>query len=1001
MASLTPDFIQQRIDRFGKLYLVDDLIRQRGKDEKQYPILGYPVSDNNASEYEYFNGKQLDLMVDEACRVLVRNGFKNEGKTIALYSPSDLSFIITFFALFRLGYKVLTISIRLGSPACINLLDNCRCNIILHGNTPRIKSTISEVASQRPHVVLSQMLTREDFDKPNAPPQTQFQREIKDLEAEHTSVALTMHSSGSTGLPKPLHLSHRSVLNTLIAGTEWHSFNPLPWYHLHGLITSIQAMYHRKTAHLFGTTIPLTTENLVSALRAIRPEICHMVPYALKLIAEKQEGIELLKACERVTGAGARTPDELGDRLIQEGVKFAVVFGLTEVGHMGDSVRRPPGDDAWNYIRPYPHVVPHMFFKKLDENNFESVYLKSHPALMTTNSDDPPGSFHSKDIFTPHPTIPGAWKYVARDDDRITLLSGEKILPLTIEDIIRKNPLLRDALMVGNDRLQPGLLVFRAELSRHLSDYELVKAIWPDIQAANAIADEFAITTEDMVLPLGAEVEYPATDKKNIIRAAAYVTFEQQIESLYSRLDCRFDLSNGAPVNSKTGIPGLEEYLLRALQEQVGLTMPDTRADFFASGVDSLRAAQIRRLLQRSLDLRDHPISTNLVYDAGNIQGLARRLQSMLTGEPLPSENTTESKIAEIEAIVLTGATGGLGAHILAQLLVNPEVKHIYALVRGESPLKRVLDCLRLHGLASVVAEFLDKLEVVPASDLSQPLLGLSSTTYEKLRQQTTGIVHAAWPVNFNLSLSSFIPHLQGTQNLLQLSLDVPFNTSARVLFASSISTAFQAPKSAKVAEAPAPSLSYAAPTGYAKSKLVGEKISEAAGRAGGDIAIARIGQITGDTVNGIWNDTEAVPLMIRSAVELGSLPTLDNKNGKCEWIPVAYYNIVSPNSFDWNEELIPALRESGMNFSEVPFEAWLKKLRTRGSELGAEAEVKLPAIKLADYFEQAQGSGSTTGGLEFETDIATRQSPNLRHCPDVIRDVVPKLVHRWLRSWT
>ncbi len=72
----TQEAPQEHINRFGKLYFIDDIIRQRGKDEEQVPILGYPITDGTTLEYEYFTGKQLDVMTDEACWVLLRGGFK-------------------------------------------------------------------------------------------------------------------------------------------------------------------------------------------------------------------------------------------------------------------------------------------------------------------------------------------------------------------------------------------------------------------------------------------------------------------------------------------------------------------------------------------------------------------------------------------------------------------------------------------------------------------------------------------------------------------------------------------------------------------------------------------------------------------------------------------------------------------------------------------------------------------------------------------------------------
>jgi thioester reductase-like protein len=65
--------------------------------------------------------------------------------------------------------------------------------------------------------------------------------------------------------------------------------------------------------------------------------------------------------------------------------------------------------------------------------------------------------------------------------------------------------------------------------------------------------------------------------------------------------------------------------------------------------------------------------------------------------------------------------------------------------------------------------------------------------------------------------------------------------------------------------------------TGYARSKLVSERILEAAiASAGARAQIMRIGQVVGDTRHGLWNDSEAWPLVIRSALTLKTLPAFD-----------------------------------------------------------------------------------------------------------------------------
>ncbi len=328
MANISAEVVEERMRQFGKPLMIDDLIRERAKDEHQVPILGYPRYKDKAADYELFTGRELDRMVDEACWVLMKAGLEmNSHKTVGLFAPSDLSFVVALFALSRLGCRALTVSIRLSELACLNLMERTECDTLIVGSTVRIAATIDGLKKARSDLNFIPMLTRAEFDKPGSPSEP-FVRPIPDREAEHAQVALFGHSSGSTGLPKPLALSHRSVLNNIYFGTGCKAFNALPWYHLHGVFTSFQAIYMRKTAHLYNADLPLTTEHLVAALKEIQPEICHTVPYVLKLMAESQDGVEVLKRCKFVTAAGARTPDELGDRVVQQGVNFGVILGL-------------------------------------------------------------------------------------------------------------------------------------------------------------------------------------------------------------------------------------------------------------------------------------------------------------------------------------------------------------------------------------------------------------------------------------------------------------------------------------------------------------------------------------------------------------------------------------------------------------------------------------------------------------------------------------------------
>ncbi|KAI4098391.1 MAG: hypothetical protein LQ339_006446 [Xanthoria mediterranea] len=1045
MAHLSHERVQQLYQEFGELKVLDDIIRHRAADHPPLPILGYPRFKHSVVDYELFTGKQLDLFVDATVKYFIRSGLEPNGrKTIALLAPSNLTFIVSFFALSRLGYTILSLSLRITPAAILNLLQRTNCTTIVYDQLPPVQAALQEINQKLPMVAVRIPL-RSDYDvmQHTLP---YFIREY-DREEENSRIALIIHSSGSTGLPKPIFLSHRALLCHPTQGSGLHNFNALPWYHLYGISTSLQAMWMRKTAYLYNVSLPLTADNLVAVVEKIRPEAVQVVPYVLGLIAEKEAGVQALKSCKLVTAAGARTPDELGDRLVKEGVNLGVVFGTTEAGLAGDTMRRAPGDDSWDYIRIYANIRQHMYMNPLGDGLFEFVYLKGHPALSTLElSDDPtPGSWHSKDVFTPHPTILDAWKYVTRLDDRVTLINGEKVLPLPIEGRLREDPLVREAAVVGIDRSIPGMLVFRAPGTDGLSEEAYLDAIWPSVAEANSRAEAFSQITRDMIKVLPSEITYPQTDKGSIIRAQIYKVFASKIEDLYTKSDIH---SEGGLT---LGLPAIEEWIMTSFRETIGITLPSTEADFFSSGVDSLKAIQMRRLIQKTLDLQGATLSPNVVYEKANPRELARYLFALRHGNDIPQEEDDSTLAQQLiqkysvfephtylngldygvngdvvkrwgNAAFLTGTTGSIGAHTLAQLLPNPTITKIYCPVRGSNPLQRVFTALTTRHLS--VSEN-DQAKIFAfESDLARPDFSLSPAALALLKRECALIIHIAWPVNFNLPLKTFEPSLQSLQNLLTLSTSVKRPAPARFFFASSISVALNAPAGALVPETFLTDFTHVAPTGYARSKFVGEHVvARAVETASALASVLRIGQVVGDTAVGIWNEVEFLPMMIRSALVLGALPWLSDD---CSWLPVntlastildlititnphtpkpaaaPLYNLLNPHTFTW-PALLTSLRASGLRFHPVPFPDWLSLLQKSAANKADDRNN--PAVKLLPYFEtnyhRAEKLGGGGAGIRFATGLAERDSLALREAPRCVEaGLVGKFVGRWMERW-
>lgn len=282
--------------------------------------------------------------------------------------------------------------------------------------------------------------------------------------------------------------------------------------------------------------------------------------------------------------------------------------------------------------------------KPIGDSLYECVYLKGHPALTTSNSSEPPGSFHSKDVFTPHPAIPDRWKYVSRLDDRITLVNGEKVLPLPIEGFVKQDPLIHEAVVVGLGRAAPGMLIFQTQdvEDAGVETEEYLEAIWPTIQAANSRAERFSQISHDLIAILPYTAKFPRTDKGSMIRAQVYLQYANLIDDVYSR-------SEETKGILQLGLAETQSLLMRLCQDELRITLPCVQTDFFAEGIDSLKAIQLRRLMLQHLKLDKDALSRNVVYETGNVATLAEHICSLQRGQ---SDTATESDHA-----LMTGLT--------------------------------------------------------------------------------------------------------------------------------------------------------------------------------------------------------------------------------------------------------------------------------------------------------------------------------------------------------
>ena len=313
----------------GDLTVVDDLIRQRAEEEDQAILIAYPKTDKALSDYDRFSAGRIDTCVSNVVEKLIQKdltwqtGAEGASFVVGLLGPSNFEYIINMFALVRLGYTVLLLSPRLSTNAYESLLEEAHCTILVTSNAS--SQAVGHVKQKR-HVKTLLIIPKNDFDADRSAARERpgERRETSTSQG----VAFIMHSSGSTGLPKCIYLTHAACIHNFRSGYPLECFITVPLYHMHGHSSLYRAMYRRRLCYIYNASLPLTGTNLVTALNAVRPQLLLTVPYGLKLLSESQSGISALRNCQKVSYAGSNCPDELGEYLSACGVQLVSTFGL-------------------------------------------------------------------------------------------------------------------------------------------------------------------------------------------------------------------------------------------------------------------------------------------------------------------------------------------------------------------------------------------------------------------------------------------------------------------------------------------------------------------------------------------------------------------------------------------------------------------------------------------------------------------------------------------------
>jgi fatty-acyl-CoA synthase len=453
----------------------------------------YP--DNDALVYPdrklRYNFKELESLVRQIARGLIAIGVKR-GDRVALWATNVPEWVVLQFALAKIGAVLVTVNTSLRAAELAYLLKQSEASALITIKGFRDVDYVETVYEIIPELRQSQTGSLKAADFP-------FLRHVlyigdeqpagmiaysdllsrsanvsdEQLEAllaiqELDDVINMQYTSGTTGFPKGVMLTHRNILNNGYWMGEVLGYTPndrlclpVPLFHCFGCVIGVLGAYTHAT-----TLVPLEFFDPLKVLQYVEQEKCtsvYGVPTMFIAELEQMETQEFdLSTLRTGVMAGSLCPEPLMRKVIDQMnmSEVTIAYGLTEASP--GITMTPRFDSIELRTQTVGKVIPEVEVKIIDPASGEECapnvagelcargynIMKGYynNAKATAEAIDTEGWLHSGDQATMDEA--GYIRITGRIKDLI-IRGGENIAPKEIEDLLLQHPKIADVYIYG------------------------------------------------------------------------------------------------------------------------------------------------------------------------------------------------------------------------------------------------------------------------------------------------------------------------------------------------------------------------------------------------------------------------------------------------------------------------------------------------------------------------------------------------------------------------
>lgn len=427
----------------GKATNLGDLVdRNADNDKTAFIEIG------ETGETGRYTHAEIDRLSEEFAAALQAGGYR-PGENIGIVARNSVSFLVAYLGTMRAGLIAVPVNFRQPPDMIAHCLTDSAVRLILTDGVvdlPDIGVPVISLGADMADTIAGGTGSRKFSRHDNKP----------------RDVAMVLYTSGSTGPPKGVELSHESQLFALSVFEPQRAFAErqilsiaAPLYHMNALSLSKLTLLMNSTAVLFSS---FDAERVIRAIPRYRIGWLTGIPTMYALMAAREDLMSQtdLSCVERVTLGSSPLTDNLL-ALLQRSMpeaKYTNSYGTTEHGPAAFA----PHPDG----RPTPALslgvtAPGVETRLVGgpDDSFGVLEVRS-PANMNGYRNLPEvtakrlvdGWYHTGDLFRRDED--GFYFFVGRADDMF-VVNGENVHPLDVEKVLERHPAIRQACVVPVD----------------------------------------------------------------------------------------------------------------------------------------------------------------------------------------------------------------------------------------------------------------------------------------------------------------------------------------------------------------------------------------------------------------------------------------------------------------------------------------------------------------------------------------------------------------------